>query len=535
MWVFDLVHRSFVGQIAAGERNLLGAGVNPTTGRVYVGINGAVLVSTDRGVEIPQATAFDAPVATGAIAALPNTNRIVVPVEGPNASIQYVVFEDGLGADAFAADVFDDPRSLDAVRTEEPQYSSDAQAFGMRIRQLGGLNAALQNVAPLGGNYWRDPGNLTGLKDGNRDVTFAAVLRAHLGEGEASASSVAADPDANTASDYLTVAKQTGALPEAWPYEPASCRDFGAGDEPSSAQEATASCRFGREVVAAATFSADSLPGVPTPDGTITVGFASSRAELRLDPVRGLVTTSVAEARDVVIGSSATIGRVASEASASAAGKKAGAAASYHRTFENVTAGDFFSCTMQCDPNAVLAALTAALGTQVQVELPAFEAIATPGGAHGHAFREPWQHQEDVAVSSQDPTEQHIPALRIQYVNDSTLASRVIMDFAATKADATTLRVVKTATVDLPRERPPLPAPRVLPTVVVKPPPSEPSPQQPGFVDRVVRSIGHGWKVRATGSPGTVARSVALWALLASPGFFVLRRRLLGRLPGGAA
>jgi hypothetical protein len=532
MWVFDLAHRSFVGQIAAGERNLLGAGVNPATGRVYVGIDDAVLVSTDRGIEVPQATAFDLRVANGAIATLPYENRIVVPAEGPNATIQYVVFSDALGANAFVPGVLADPRSLDALTTDDPQYSSDAQAFGMRIRQLGGVNAVLQNIAPLGGNYWRDPGNLTGLKDGNRDVTFAAVLRAHLGEGEASAASVAADPDSNTASDYLTIAKRVGAIPQDWPYEQAACRDFGAGAEPGTAQEATATCRFSHEVTTGASFSADSLPGIDIPAGTISVGATSSHVEIRLDPARGLVATAVAEARHVVVGTSVTIGRVVSEASATAAGKPGAAAASYRRIFENVKAGTF-TCTTQCDPTAVLAAMTATLGAQVMVELPGFERAVTPGGAHAHAIREPWAHQEDVVVSSQNPTEQQVPALRIQYVNDSTLASRVILDIAATKADATRIRLVKPPAVEEPDPAPILPTPRVLPTIIVQPPVPPPTVAAPGFVDRVVRTVGHGWKVLATGRPGTVARSVALWALLASPAFFALRRRWLRRLPEG--
>lgn len=530
MWVFDLEHRTFVGQIATGERNLLGSGFNPRSGRVYVGINNAVLISTDRGVEVPQATPVPLEIAGGPIFAVPFNRAVVIPVVGPNASVELGIFEDLLPPNSFAPGERSDPRALDALTTEEPQFSSDAKAYGARIRQIGGVNAALQNVLPLGGNYWRDPGRLTGLKDGDRDLTLGSVRRAHLGEGEASAESVAAEPDANTAADYLTIAgRAPGTLPETWPYESASCRDFVGRADTATEDDVEAHCQMAKIASATATYRSERTVGAD--DGEVSIGRAWSRTVVQFDPGKGLVATSVAEARDILIGTDVSIGRVVSVATAMAGSSKGGA--SYTRTFENVST-PAFSCTTQCDASAVAVALTAALGAQVIVELPAYETVATPGGAHAHAIREPWEHQQDVVVTSQDPTQLQTPALRLQFVNDSALASRVILELAGTTADATVIRLVAPpAVVEVPT--PPL-GPRVLPTPVTRPAvPQPPAPPQPGITERVVRTIGHGWKLSSSGPVSTMVRSVALWALLLSPAFFAARRRWLARLPGGSS
>lgn len=524
VWVFDLAHRTFVGQIAAGEANVLGAGLNPDTGRVYLSVDRAVLVSSDRGIEIPQAASFDVDTSLGMVTPIPFAGAIVVPVRGVPT-----VFRDPLPRSAFPAAEPRNYSALDALTSETVQYAADGQAFGMRVHAIGGINGAIQNILPTGGNYWSQPGEITGLKDGDRDLAFAAVLRAHLGEDEASGEAVSADPDPNTASDYVTLAgRAPGASAPAWPYQPAGCRDFGAGSKPAAAENASAECALGRTVVAKAAY-----PGVVVP-GVGSVGSSESIVRLARDAAGRVTTTVRAEARHVRLAGGATIGLVASEVTAGASGVAGGSAGVYRRIFENVSAGEH-RCTTQCDPSAVLAALSATLGAQVRVELPDANELATRGGAHGHAIREPWQHQQDVVLNNQDPTAHHVAALRLTFVNDGTIASRTIVEFAGASADATVLRVVAPAAAD-PPPAPRLPAPPRLRRVVVLAERAAPPPagQPPAATVRVLRVAGSGWRFLATGGPATVARSIALWMLLLAPAFFAVRRRLLGRLPGGA-
>ncbi len=522
VWVFDLAHRVFVGQVASGDVNVLGAGLDERTGRMYVGVDGAVLVTTGRGLQIPQAVRFDVPANIGPITPLPFARSIVVPTRGPGSSWVFAVYRDRLPADTFVPGTPRDYRALDDLTADAPQYATESQAFGMRVHTIGAVNAALQNVFPLQGNYWRDPGNATGLKDGDRDVLFARIVRAHLSADEASAEAIAADRDANTHADYDTLDKSID-LP-AWPYESAGCRDFGngAGAEPEPVEGATTACALGKgSVTASASYGGVGLPG------TITVGESSSGVTLTRDAALGNVT--FAEARNVVIAGSVRIALVRSEARARAAGRKGQALGDYTTIFKGVVAGDF-SCDDDCDAARVLAALTEELGAAVRVELPAAHLVATPGGAHGHAMRDPWEHQQDVVINNQDETQQQVPALRLTFVNDKSLASRVIVELAATSADATSLRVVpaKRVFVDPPLVPPALPS--LAPSLAPESPRAPAPATQP--LDKVVRTLGHGWKVLLTGRPGMVVRSIALWTLFVSPFFFALRRRVLRQIDG---
>lgn len=521
VWVFDVDHRVFVSQIAAGDVNVQGAGIDPSTGRLYVGIDGALLVTITRGLEVPQAARFDVDVNQGVIFAVPFNRSVIVPTRPKAGGWAFVVFRDQLPADAFLPGEPTDYGELDTLTTDAPQFSADAQAFGVRVHTIGGVNSALQNVLPLGGNYWRDVGDNTDLKDGDRDLYFSRIVRAHLSADEASAESVSADRDPNTESDYLTLSESAPLPP--WPYHPADCRDFGGGAPPGAAERASAECRMAQGLTTAGT----SNPGVEIP-GLVSVAWSESSTTLRLDPGRGIVAEVSAEARDVVIADTVRIGSVRSTVVSRASGRRGGAAGDFIRTFENVVAGDY-RCTNQCDASEVALAISDTLGSVVRVELPRAHELATRGGARGHALREPWEHQQDVSINNQDPTELQVPALRLVYINDSALASRVIVELAATKADATFLRLVPAA----PDEAPP--SPRVLtlriappPPPVVPPPAPLPPPAPPVRHER--RIPGHGWQVLLSGSTGEVLRSIALWTVFVTPLFLAARRRALRSL-----
>jgi hypothetical protein len=543
VWVFDLAHHVFVGEIAGGEETVDGAAVDPTTGRLYVTIgNGAagnLLLSTDRGVEIPQGRPFPLPiVGSGPVTVIPSERAFVVPVQRAAGELPRLrVYRDPLPADSFAPAGFFDYHTDDALLADTPQYAGGAQAFGLRVHQIGGADSILQNIQYNGSvGYYSQITTIScntkatclEVRDRDRDLYFARVRSVQLNQDEASADAIRADIDPGTQEDYRVVARRShGALPEDLPVAAAAaaqCRDFGSGATNDSPDGATVSCsQKDAKVEAAATYVGPTdMPGV------FSIGASSTTTSVRLDPKLGIVSVATAEARNVVIGADVRIARITSEVTV-VAGVAGAAKAQYTRTFEGVVAGGF-RCGDNCDPAAAARSISDELGLQFRVELPAFDAMWTPKGSHAHAQREPWEHQQDVALQNQDPTELQVPALRVTYIGDNGLASRTVVEFAATKADVTSLRVGALGggggEGGFPQV-PALPTPTVKPTTIT--PGIAPPPGAPGIVRRIVRTIGHGLRIAF----GFGVRTLALWLLLGVPAFLFVRRRHLLRVVRG--
>jgi hypothetical protein len=268
-----------------------------------------------------------------------------------------------------------------------------------------------------------------------------------------------------------------------------------------------------------------------------------------------------AEARDIVIGGVIHIGKARSKSTSAAYGghkDEAGtltpgaAVAEYERSFENV-AGPGISCGQDCDPTAVAAAITAVLGAQVRVELPGVHKLKTAGGAHAHSWREPWELQQDVLVNQQDDTHKEVPALRLMYVGDRDLPSRIIFEFAATKAEAKHIQTHYVppdpvfdsgdngifddlSDIDFTPALPAVPdGDPVTRTVVLggregTTVASElPAPPGQSFFERVLKKGGE-FALRALGG---MLMTAALFSLFSVPPFLASRRRHLARLAAG--
>lgn len=525
LWVFDLRRRLFLGQVAAGDRGLFSAGVNPASGRLYVGSSISLLVSSARGLQIPQA--FELPGFSnniGTITTLPWNRYVIVP-KHPG---RLVVYRDDLPDDAIVPGAPVDYRSFDRIATDTPQFAADVQAFGWRARQIGGVTGARQNVLPsaLEGTWQlvQDPvSDMTGLRDATNVVTFARVTAAHLSEADAGAKAASVDADDTTDSNADVL------LGDPLSTDEASCVDLGGGVMEREDEGVRVECRKEEGVViASVVYPGLSLPGLP-----VRVGRASASTTLKRDPKKGLIATAHAEARDVEIGSDVEIGYVASDVSVGAFGKPKTAHAMYTPTFRNVRAGSF-ECAEECPMWDVLRSISSALSAQFVVEFPSADLERTPGGTHAHAFREAWEHQQDVVLNGEGDQEIQVPALRIIVVNDGSAASRTVLDFAATKADATWFRFSPSPEVpafgQLPPEIiPPVPAVDVL----VPGLPAASDTGTGGAVTRVVKVLGRGWKFLLTGGPGAVLRSAVLWILFVTPFFLAARRRHLLRLAAG--
>jgi len=537
VWVFDIRHRVMVGQIGAGE--IYGGGINPLNGRLYISINGALMESLDRGRAIPQAVRHDdvQPV-RAPIRVIPFNRTIIVLVTNKSNQLAWAVYRDDTRDDLFVAAPAESFIGDDARTTTAPQFEGDAQAFGVRVHDMGGANALLTNSTGQSLAWWAPVALASGLKDGDRDVHFAQVLGAHLSADEASGAGITMNRDQNTADDFVTL-KQG-----AWPFSPAVCADFG--DQPASTNGANPAWASGTAPSAACnghdgkvTVSAEyDGAGVP---GVATAGSSFSTARLTHDAAGALAVVSRAEAHDVVLGrGTVTIGAIISEATVTAfggtAGTKGRAAASYARRFEHVTAPGF-SCESVCPPDTVLATISNALGAQFQVELPSFDALATAGGSHAHAWRDPWQHQQDVVLISQPLTEIQVPALRVSYVGDYVLPSRLVVEFSATKADATSIflavahdepvaatgdslgatPVVAAGVVDSASPSLPLFAAPMIPPVTAP---------APSLASRLVRIPARPVRWLLDADPG----AVAVWLVFLTPLFLAARRRHLLRV-----
>ena len=556
VWIFDEVREVVVGVVAAGNLNLQGMGVDPVGGRLFAAIDEHLLIGTDRGLRIPQATQIPlAGVQAAPIAVIQFAHRLVASVQTADTIVHTLVYEYPHG------DYVEPPTSdPDASTIDEPEsdrtgatFGADAKAYGARVKQVAGVNGIGQNVAATGTDYWAASGGRVGVNDGDREMWFARVTRARLGQAEASATSVTTDADANTKADYTRdYSKQDlPAQPEdspeppsvdggrKWPYEAAACADFGSSPKTADAPQATASCKAANSVSVTAAHEGGSAPNGPDGTPLATFDSSSSTSTLTRDAKAGTVVDTTAEARNVLIAGVARFGRIASHAVSGAHGRPHTTAAVYTTTFENVSMPGF-ACTTDCDPVAVVNALNAVLPATVVAELPGYELIRTPRGARGAALRDPWQHQQDVVLNNFQETELEVPALRVTYYGDNAVRSRLLVEFAATQANANYAIYRLPGIDDGPggfgledvfSSGPIVESP---PTVCLcAAPPAPPGGDSPRVVGGggLFRRLGHGLRVLLTGRRALLLNAL-LWSLLALPAFLIGRRRYLLRVIG---
>jgi hypothetical protein len=522
VWVFDLKHEVYIGAIAAGDFSIRGFGLDPRLGRLYISIGrlaaaSQLLVSADRGIDIPQAAQFEIPAGIGSIAAIPSTRTLIVPIEKPDGTNLYRAYRDAIPASAFTISNLFNYSSYDALTADAPQYAGDVQAYGVRLHNVGGVVGAVKNVVYLDGAPYYYPFTNTGLKDGDRDLYFARVNGSHLSQDEASASAISVDRDDNTDSDWRLLREKLR-QDTAWYFQRAQCSDFGNGADPGQGDDASANCDSRRGTLdAAAAYTTDAAAS-----GLVSIGSASSTSRIRLDPKLGLVAEATAQVRHVVIADVVKIARITSTVTVAARGVAGSADVRFTRTIEGVVTGDD-TCPGVCDPIEAARMIADRLGASFRVELPTADVIETKGGSHAHVVREPWAHQQDVVLSSQDPTELQVPALRLTYTGDNAVASRMIVEFAGAMADATFLRV-EPGSDDGGSDGGggPLPIPSVLPTALK--PIVDPGPDgDGGIVQKIIKGFKRGWHFGF----GMGARSAALWLVLALPAFLYVRRRQL--------
>jgi hypothetical protein len=568
-WIFDEVHGTVTGVVSAGHLNVHYAAVDQVTGRLFLGIDKALLVGSTRLLKTPQAIKLPIPIVeqgASGTASLPGPGYLLVTEKLSRGDLKPVVrlYKAKLPTFPPPAPENRDASTIDAPETPNvvaANFNGSGQAYGVRGFVVGGVNGAAQNIVQSPDDWW---GKLQGLvqvpslsdpsgtaqtppvsqnvNDGDRQVYFARVNRAFVSEGEASATAIKADRDTTTDADYGTVTSpdqrvdpdQPSQTRQAWPYSAAACADHGDGVPDQSADGASAKCDQSKgQVTTTAIF--DQANGVP---GVIQTGGSDSSSTLTRAVGQGVSVETTAEARDVQIGV-VHIGKIISLAKAKAAGRPGTSDAHYTRTFENVSMPNF-SCTTNCDPQQVVDHMNAVLGSKIIAELPRYTAQKTPKGAAASAEREAWEHQQDVVVNDQAETERQVAALRVTFLNDNSARSRVVFEFAGAEADAEYdlyrldrggFGPSETSVLDVPG------LPSITPGGLVVPPFS-PTPNVAGGTGHggsgpgsLLHQLGHGLRVLLMGRHSTLL-SVCLWALLLTPIFFAARRRYLLRLMG---
>lgn len=540
-WVFDQDRRVFLGN-QSGDA-IVGVGLDRSRGILYLSGAARLQVGSVRGLELGQLRTFDIPEVgplgtTGEITPIGFNGTLVVPgreTGGEARAPALLLYRDPVRAVGVAPGTED----LLALANVGGQvlFGGGAQAFGMRIHQIGGGNATLQNVFPRPGeNYWYGPpqrislGRPGGIDDGDRTLYFGRVAESRLNQDTAVATAVARHADDGiTDDDFETLTKNLEPLGQerrGFSSEITRCADLGAGAESAGGEDAGAGVACDRT---AATVDAEAQDALLSA-GPLLVGWAGSATRVFRDPDEGLVAVAEAEADHVILGD-VFVGRIASTVRVSAGGAPGAAKISFERTFENVSAPGY-TCAAACDPAQVVSAINEALrGLKLRAEIPQAEAVSDDRGERAMVQRDPFEHRQDVGLNNLSQKGHEVPALRIISVNDNFERVRTIIDFAAAKADVGFFP--PTGAPQVPE--PPLPEVGSLRDLApVGPAAPEaafvPVPTEPQTLTRVVRTPGRGWRWFLGGSPRTVLLAASLWAMFAAPALLVLRRRHLARL-----
>jgi hypothetical protein len=441
------------------------------------------------------------------------------------------------------------------------------RSYGGRLRWVGGLGGPERNVntvmdtepknfvrsllpqsaksflSTVEGTLPPDP------QGGTRDYHFGRVMRATLGNGEASAEAIGADRDTrNTDTDlanltsYLRDRGGPDLTDGRWPYSTAACTDFGGSAGKDAHTGASVSCmKDGEQVIGSARNEG------PWNAGPVLVGDSRASSYAVRDPQRGIVSVATAEVTDLDLGGLAGIGRVTARAETWAAGRPGTAGSRFVRAFEDAwvtTDGERrMICDAQCDPRTLQAALGRALGPRVQITFPAPDearAKGTPGGFEALVVRDAFEQTNDIAVNDEVDVRLEVPAMEITVVADGRIRSRVVASLAAVSAESHygVFRLAQGSPAG--PARPALGAPVAAPVLAAKPsPPPEAQVieqvtiEPGGLMGKLVRKVFDGLRWFFA-SPANALRAMAMWTLLAAPLFLLTRRRALDSVgPGG--
>jgi hypothetical protein len=489
-WVFDGRLSAWVGFITSHDESDVFGGVQPQSGRYYIGgeagyghgDRGYIIASDARQTPVPQGTIFVLPgILKSPIYVDPPTRRIFVWIDPPSNGLDYEwkIYHDEIPPTDPETPLDYDVLTNDVAETAQTfsTFAGDVNGFGARVSLVGGWQGL---ISMCGGQGYENPCDPTDpafvLRQdtintpappsaATREVFFGRVSSVDVRNVGAGAVAQSLAPDPITDGEYRErvqnatadaigkrTSEDTGNQVRDgldWPHPVVTCLDSGGTTHDESSPQAyggksVVHCDLGAAIAtASSTFSTLDLSSEDT--GEIKVASGSFSATVTRDPKVGALTDSIAVARGIQISipgtGSVVIGRVVTTARTAAHGRTGSTAVAWHRSIEDVivknSAGDVvYSCTDadSCDPRAALSAINGVLQTRVKVRLPVPELIKSPGGA----FSAVQESDADyfIGLVTNEDNLRAVPGLEIVFYNDTLEKSRVVVQLAAIQSSS---------------------------------------------------------------------------------------------------
>lgn len=434
--VFDVDADAYVGMIDGGPNRFAGVGVDTRRGRLY-GMSGTGLVVADLRTTPPSQPTSYPDISTGERIFADSTdgNIWALAAERNFTAKSWHVYHDT--APLLDLNVAANPDSNTSDIAESPQatgatFSASGQAYGMVARQVGGAESAAQ-----------DTENVFGVNGNSNPELRAAYLNTiSLSADQASASSIAADRDAQTiggGQQSLCAAspQQAQSTTCPWPYKPGACSSFGTlttgGDSTPTGTAASSCSLLQRSVSTSSSLTAADL-------GQVTAASTSSTATILEDATAGVRTQVTAEAHDVVaLGGALRIAQIVTTAQAHAHGRPGTAGTTFSRDVEGVSLNGTSLCTGTCDLDVVASEINAAYSGRVEISFPTPDAglaKGSPGGYLALVRISDGDHLDGVLNSSQPADRVEVPGMVITLPIDASRPSRTVISLAGVEAEA---------------------------------------------------------------------------------------------------
>lgn len=451
-WVFDGRMSSWVGFVTAPNDENRYLGLDPESGRFYMGSPefldrpGYVLVTDGRATPIPQGRIYRGPGVEGFLVS--GADRLFVRMKlstvgmGKENAEGFVVLKDHtpdperprpVDYDEITSDLPEGPKAI-------TDYSAGVSGFGARAVLVGGYGGILS----AGGGQVE----ISQLRAGDRGMTFARVTSLDLRSSGAAATAQAVSPDLNTEGDL-----QDGAAQE-WPWRPVSCLNGGGetvSDEDSQ-HGGSAAVECDLEAVQA---TAEARSGEIQAGGIFVIG-AEMRTRARRDPKLGTVTEVATQATGIKIPTpqgTLSIAKVESRSTTAAFGHAKTSAAEWQRVVSGVEIldpdGEVVERLGSCDsadednPCGPLEdQINELLPQRLKVDFPDPRIVATPKGAFAGVEQSDADFYHSQTVNNQgtvftgEEGARTVPAMQITVYNDTREKSRLLLQLAAVQANS---------------------------------------------------------------------------------------------------
>jgi len=559
--IFDGKHSAFVGNIPLPQ-TAVQVGLDPAHGRLYLldAVPSAGLVTSDAGVTpadqghfFPRFSA-DTLDEDNDLGNLPSSGTIPVDPSTGNLFILYAQSHKFVVVhDDFPYYSPPPPPDVDGATAGIPEvagetganYSGSAQGYGSIVRQVGGEASLQFNAIPVKA--------LGDKVRGTRELATSFLTEATLANSTSQASLISAIPDKGNTQNQLS---NNPAKPVDWPYQPASCVDFGSGHRTGDGDGGSVTCDAAAAVVRGSVVGGQSSESIPKsqqgPAIPEVVSVGSSKLEFSSTAAMGKgMTTDVKSTASgiAILGGILKIGEVTSEAKATANGEAGGATSSFTRSVSHVTVNGAPVCPAGCSLDTLASIVNSELIGHVRIAFPTPDPTVTgsPGGYQAIIRRDPYAQAEETSINGQASLRNELPGMQITIYEDNAEPSRTIVYLAGGEAEAHygvySLESGCTCPPTPGPTPPPPGGPGTTPNLdnggtVTGPGPQSGQPPVLANGTSLTGLLKHGWEFLVSGL-GNAIKQFGVWAILLLPVYLSARRWALANrhdpTPGGSA